>query len=302
MRALVTGSSGFAGRHLVAHLESCGDDVSGLDRADGIDITDASALGRHLESVRPEVVYHLAGWADVGGSWDDPLATFEANALGTLHLLTAARTSGVRRVLVVGSADVYGKVGETDLPLTEAQPLAPVSPYAASKVTAEYLAIQAWNGHGLETVRTRSFNHIGPGQSNRFVAAAIAERVARAEHDLRDEVEVGNVTPRRDFTDVRDVARAYRALMVDGRAGEVYHVCSGRDLAIRELADILLGMAERPMTLSIDPALQRPVDIPVLRGDPSKLRSDTSWEPQISIEDTLAELLAEARTRTESGA
>src|SRR5690606_30288815 len=117
-----------------------------------------------------------------------------------------------------------------------------------------------------------------------------------------DEVEVGNVTPRRDFTDVRDVARAYRGLMVDGTAGEVYHVCSGRDLAIRELADILLAMAERPLSLSVDPDLQRPVDIPVLRGDPGKLRRDTGWQPEITIEETLAELLADARARVAASA
>jgi GDP-4-dehydro-6-deoxy-D-mannose reductase len=297
MKALVTGSSGFAGTHLVAHLADHGDDVAGLDRTDGIDITDAAAVRERFESVRPEVVYHLAGFADVGASWDDPFATFDANAVGTLNLLDAARAVGTRRVLLVGSADVYGVVQEQELPLVESRPLQPVSPYAASKVAAEYLAVQAWNGYGLETVRARSFNHLGPGQSTRFVAGAIAERIARAELDGDDEIEVGNLTPRRDFTDVRDVVRAYRLLATEGTAGDVYHVCSGHDLSIGALAEVLIGMASRPLTLAVDPGLQRPVDIPVLRGDRTKIGRDTGWEPTIPLDQTLADLLDDVRAQ-----
>lgn len=297
MKALVTGSSGFAGRHLVRHLEAEGDDVVGLDRAEGIDITDADAVRTRLDEVRPEVVYHLAGFADVGASWDDPTGAFATNAVGTLHVLLAARAADVRRVLVIGSADVYGIVGESDLPLTEEQPLVPVSPYAASKAAAEHLAVQAWRGYGLETIRARSFNHLGPGQTSRFVAAAIAERIARAEIDGRDEIEVGNVTPRRDFTDVRDVVRAYRLLVAHGRPGEAYNVCSGRDVAISDLAEAMVAMARRPLTLAVDPALQRAVDQPVSVGDRSKIQRDTGWTPTIELEATLQVLVDEARAR-----
>lgn len=297
MRALVTGSSGFAGRHLVHHLQQVGDEVSGLDRSDGVDVTDAAAVMAALRTLRPEVVYHLAGFADVGRSWDHPHDAFAANATGTLHVLDAARAVGVRRVLLVGSADVYGVVSEDELPLTEHQPVRPTSPYAASKLAAEALAQQAWNGHGLETITVRAFNHLGPGQTSRFVAAAIADRVARNEREERDEVEVGNVTPRRDFTDVRDVVRAYRMLVGSGAPGEVYHVCSGRDVSIRELAETLIAASDRPMTLAPDPDLQRPVDIPVLRGDAGKLRRATGWEPSIPLAQTLADLLDEARVR-----
>ena len=301
MRALITGSSGFAGRHLVDHLEAAGDAVSGLDRSDGIDIGDPDAVMTSFEAVRPDVVYHLAGWADVGASWKHPRETFDANAIGTMHVLDAARSVGVRRVVVVGSADVYGTVDEADLPLTEAQPVKPMSPYAASKLAAEALALQAWHGYGLETLIVRAFNHLGPRQGPGFVAPAIADRVARNELDEHDEVEVGNLTPRRDFTDVRDVVRAYRLLALGGAPGEIYHVCSGVDVSIGDLAETLLGLSSRPMRLVADPDLQRPVDLPVLRGDAAKLRRATGWEPQIPLDQTLADLLDDARDRVASG-
>jgi GDP-4-dehydro-6-deoxy-D-mannose reductase len=301
MRALVTGSSGFAGRHLVDHLMASGDDVAGLDRAEGVDITDERAVNTAMDAARPEVVFHLAGFADVGASWKQPRATFEANAIGTMNVLDAARSAGARRVVVVGSADVYGTVSEGDLPLTEQHPVKPTSPYAASKLAAEALAQQAWHGYGLETVIVRAFNHLGPGQGAQFVAPALAERVARNEVEGDDGVEVGNLSPRRDFTDVRDVVRAYRLLATSGAVGEVYHVCSGRDLAISELADKLLALTKRPMELVPNPELHRPVDIPVLRGDPTKLRDATGWAPEISIDQTLADLLDEARERVAAG-
>jgi GDP-4-dehydro-6-deoxy-D-mannose reductase len=301
MKALVTGSSGFAGRHLVAHLVSLGDAVSGLDRSEGVDLADADAVAAALEAIRPEVVYHLAGFSDVGASWSHPRETFQANAVGTLNLLDAAVAVGVRRVIVVGSADVYGTVRDDELPLTEQQPVRPMSPYAASKLAAEALAQQAWWGRRLETIVVRAFNHLGPGQSTRFVAAGLADRIARAEvaagGDGPGRVEVGNLTPRRDFTDVRDVVRAYRLLALDGQPGETYHVCSGRDVAIGELAERLAALSDIPIELVADPELQRPVDLPVLRGDNTKLREATGWEPAVPLEQTLADLLAEARER-----
>ena len=297
MRVLVTGSSGFAGRHLVEHCEEVGDAVTGVDRSEGVDITDPRAVATAFEAVRPEVIYHLAGWADVGASWKKPQATFEANAIGTMHVLDAARAVGARRVLVVGSADVYGTVDEADLPLSESQPVRPTSPYAASKLAAEALAQQAWLGYGLETIVVRAFNHIGPRQSPRFVAPGLADRVARNEREGHDEIEVGNLTPRRDFTDVRDVVRAYRMLTLGGAPGEIYHVCSGDDVSIGELAERLIALADRPMKLVPNPDLQRPVDLPVLRGDHTKLSEATGWQPRIPLDETLAVLLAEARER-----
>lgn len=298
MRALVTGAGGFVGVHLVRYLEASGDDVRQLERTvDGVDICDADALNDAVAAAKPEVIYHLAGASDVGGSWNTPRETFLANALGTLNLLEAARRAGVERVLAVTSADVYGRVTEDELPLGEDRPLRPVSPYAASKVAADALAQQAWLGHRLPVMRIRAFNHLGPGQSENFVAPSLAARIARNELQGTDEVPIGNMTPMRDITDVRDVVRAYRLLMEHGEPGEAYNVCSGRAVAVKQIADILLGMATRPMRLVTDPALQRPVDIPVLVGDNTRLRAATGWEPTISLDQTLADVLADWRSR-----
>jgi GDP-4-dehydro-6-deoxy-D-mannose reductase len=298
VRALVTGAGGFVGVHLVRHLEQEGDDVVELERRnDGIDIADADALTEAVVAAKPEAVYHLAGAADVGGSWAAPRETFLANALGTLNVLEASREAGAERVLAVTSADVYGRVTSDELPLGEDRPLRPVSPYAASKVAADALAQQAWLGHRLPVIRVRAFNHLGPGQSDRFVAPSLAARIARNERDGGDEVPIGNMTPRRDVTDVRDVVRAYRLLMDAGEPGAVYNVCRGSAVSVRQIAEALLAMATRPMRLVSDPALQRPVDIPVLVGDNTALRAATGWEPTIPLDQTLSDVLADWRAR-----
>ncbi|MCC6226196.1 MAG: GDP-mannose 4,6-dehydratase [Microthrixaceae bacterium] len=298
MRTLVTGANGFVGRHLVAHLRAAGDEVITTDRSEGgPDLLDAEGWARTFAAARPEVVFHLAGDADVGGSWKHARETFRINAEGTLVVLAAARDHGATRVVNVGSADVYGKVPADRLPITESHPLEPASPYAASKIAADYLGLQAWLGLGLEVIRVRPFNHIGPGQSDRFVAPAIAMRIARNEIDGGDEVPVGNLTPQRDLTDVRDVVRAYRLLADHGVPGEVYNVCSGQAVAISEIAEQLLVMATRPMRLVSDPELFRPVDLPVLVGDFSKLRECTGWQPEIPIGTTIKDLMEDCRSR-----
>ena len=296
MRALITGSEGFVGRHLTNHLTACGDDVVGIDRTTGVDLLDSGALAAAIRDADPDAVYHLGGWSDVGASWQAPVDALRVNAEGTLNVLQACRDRDAR-VLVVSSADIYGKVTLGELPLTEESPVRPVSPYAASKVAADMIALQAWLGYGLEVMRVRAFNHLGPGQANAFVAPALAERIARCEIDGREEVTVGNLTPRRDFTDVRDVVRAYRALVCDGEPGEAYNVCSGADIAIAELAERLVALARRPVRLEGDPTLQRPVDVPVLRGDHTKLTMATGWEPQIPLDVTLAAIMDEWRDR-----
>ncbi len=297
MKALVTGATGFVGPHLVDHLVAAGDEVVGTDASQGLDIGDVDALTDLFATEQPEVIYHLAGDSDVGGSWNHPASTFRTNAEGTLNVLTAARLCGADRVISVASADVYGTVRPDELPLTEMSELRPTSPYAASKVAADYVGLQATLGYGLDVIRVRPFNHVGPGQSERFVAPALAMRIAR--NELRGEtlIPVGNLSPRRDLTDVRDVVAAYRLLALSGAGGEVYNICSGTAWAIEELARMLLGLTEVPMELVADPDLQRPVDIPVLLGDNSKLRDATGWEPRIDISQSMSDLMTDCRAR-----
>jgi GDP-4-dehydro-6-deoxy-D-mannose reductase len=296
MRALVTGATGFVGPHLVAYLRASGDEVIGLD--DGIvEITDPTAVTAWMAQHRPDVVYHLAGWADVGGSWAAPQESFRVNAEGTLNVLQAALAADCARVLVVSSADVYGIVDENGLPIAETHPLRPVSPYAVSKVAADYLGLQACLGWGLDVVRARSFNHIGPGQDRRFVAPSIASCIAANEREGRDVIPVGNLEARRDLTDVRDIVRAYRLLIERGEPGEAYNICTGVDVRVDDLAQRLVDKAIRPMRLEVDLDRLRPIDVPVLRGDPSKLVAATGWRPEIPLEQTLSDVLEDWRSR-----
>jgi GDP-4-dehydro-6-deoxy-D-mannose reductase len=301
VRALVTGGHGFVGRWLTAHLEKEGDEV--VATGEEVDVTDPAAVRRSFDEIRPDAVYHLAGWAHVGSSWDDPAGAFLVNANGTVHVLDAARRlESPPRVLVVSSAEVYGVVTADKLPLREQLATDPVSPYAASKVAAEVAARQAASGYGLHVTVVRPFNHIGPGQSPQVVVSALAKRIVEAERSGVRVLEMGNPTPSRDLTDVRDVVRAYRLLAERGEPGAVYNVCTGHDVAIQDLADQLLQMADRPLRLETDPDLLRPVDLPVLRGDPSRLQAATGWQPEVPIERTLADLLDDLRARVQAEA
>ena len=287
MRALVTGATGFVGRHLVSWLVAAGDEVTVSES----EITDPEAVGGDIERCRPDVVYHLAAQADVGASFADPAATLRTNAEGTCNVLEACRRTGTSRVVLASSAYVYGRVEPAELPVREDMPMRPVTPYGASKAAAEMVCIQAHRGHGLEVVRARAFNHLGPGQSDRFVAAALASRIAANELSGDESVNVGNLGARRDFTDVRDVVRAYRLLACAGEPGEAYNVCSGVSYSIRELAEALIGRARHRMRLATADDLLRPADVAEVRGDATKLREATGWRPEVSLEETLDDLL-----------
>ncbi len=296
MRAFVTGAGGFVGSWLVAHLRDQGDHVVATDNE--VDVTDLVALREALVASEPDAIYHLAALTHVGRSYEDPSAVLRVNALGTLSVLEAARACGrTPRVLVISSAEVYGAVDEDELPLTEESPLAPMSPYAASKIAAEYLAVQAHLAYGLETLRVRPFNHVGPGQSTNFAVPALAARVVDATRKGATGIPVGNLGAKRDLTDVRDVVRAYRMLVCDGTPGAVYNVCSGRAIGIDEVAHRLLELAGTDLELRPDPKLVRPVDVPVLLGDPSKLEKETGWRPEIDLSQTLEDVLREADRR-----
>ena len=266
-----------------------------------VEITDPDALLSAVRSAAPDAIYHLAALTHVGQSWDEPLRVLEVNVIGTAALLAAARECGTDpRVLVTSSAEVYGAVTDPDrLPLREVSPTAPLTPYAASKLAAEAVVAQACLGHDQQVITVRPFNHIGPGQAPSFAVAALAKRIVEAERSGAGSIPVGNLSARRDFTDVRDVVRAYRLLVESGTAGEVYNVCSGRDVSIEEIAKSLLGLAGSPLELETDPSLVRAVDVPVLRGDPAKLQDATGWKPEIALEQTLADVMSYWRDRAE---
>jgi GDP-4-dehydro-6-deoxy-D-mannose reductase len=291
VRALVTGAGGFVGQTLVAHLQHEGDEVVAVDRANGPDVTDAAAVRDVIGRERPDAVYHLAAVTHIGASWDAPLEVFRINAEGTFNVLSACKAAGVDRVLVVGSADEYGAVRPEDLPLTEDAPLRPLTPYGASKVAAEFLGLQAFLGEQLPVIRVRAFNHTGRDQPDRFMIPGLARRIAAAERDGRKEIPIGSLEPVRDFTNVADVVVAYRLLVERGEPGEVYNVCTGVGHSVAEVAEHLLGLARHAIELAPDPSLLRPIEVPRLVGDNTRLRQTTGWAPAIPFEDTLAQIL-----------
>ncbi len=299
MRSLITGGRGFVGTWLAEHLSELGDEVVRIDQE--VEITDPDALLAAVRAAAPDAIYHLAALTHVGQSWDEPLRVLEVNVIGTAALLAAARECGTDpRVLVTSSAEVYGPVTDPDrLPLREGSPTAPLTPYAASKLATEAVVTQAVLGHGQQVITVRPFNHVGPGQAPSFAVSALAKRIVDAERSGARSIPVGNLSARRDFTDVRDVVRAYRLLVESAPAGEVYNVCSGRDVSIDEIAHSLIALAGSPLELETDPSLVRAVEVPVLRGDPAKLHDATGWKPEISLEQTLADVMSFWRDRAE---
>ena len=296
MKALVTGAHGFVGRHLHAHLAERGDDVVAVDRES--DVTDSSGVRELLEQCTPDVIYHLAALTYVGDSWKDPVEFTRVNVLGTKNVLDAVHAVVPdATVILVSSADVYGVVGEGDLPLTETFRVAPANPYASSKVEAERVAHDAFRHWGQRVIVARPFNHIGPGQSLNFVVPAIAKRLLDAVATGAHSIAVGELSTRRDFSDVRDVVRAYRLLDQYGVAGEIYNVASGHDVGLDEIAARLVELIAPSMTLVTDTSLLRPVDLPVSRGSFEKLHEVSGWEPTIALETSLLDVVADMRQR-----
>jgi GDP-4-dehydro-6-deoxy-D-mannose reductase len=307
-RALITGITGFAGGHLATHLLELGDvEVYGvaLDRGYGLDflprpvavtianLQDARAVDGLLRDLRPDHIYHLAAQANVPAAWQDPWGTFENNVRPELNILQAmVGLTLPARLLVVASNEVYGAVPPERLPVTEDAPLQPVNPYGVSKVAQDLLALQYHLSHGVDVLRVRAFNHVGPRQSPQFVAASFGRQIAEAEAGLRPAVlHVGNLSAQRDFTDVVDVVRAYALLMEKGVAGLAYNVGSGQARSVRHMLDTLLRMSTVTVRVEAESRRLRPVDAPIVIADITRLRSATGWHPTVEFEESLRRVL-----------
>src|SRR5438270_294881 len=300
MRALITGVGGFVGRHLLNHLLEEGDEVCGLGRVGDIegissvrvfraDLADRSAVTRVIGEAQPEAVYHLAAQSSPAESLADPWATIGNNLLAQINLFEALLSSGQRpRLLVIGSSDEYGKVEPEDVPTHEDVPLRPTTPYAVSKVGQDVMGFQYFAQHGLPVGRVRPFNHTGPGHDARFVVPSFARQLAEIEDGLREPIlHVGNLDVARDFTDARDMVRAYRLALIAGVPGDVYNLGRGRAIHIADMVNDLIGMCRVRVEARVDPALLRPSDIPRQEADTRKFSALTGWQPRIPWHTTL---------------
>jgi GDP-4-dehydro-6-deoxy-D-mannose reductase len=299
MKAFITGADGFVGRHLQAFLEASGDTVQGADRE--CDVTNAQVVRDVLESSHPDVIYHLAALTHVGESWNHPVEFTRVNVLGTTNVLEAAHAVVPdATVVLVSSADVYGVVTPDDLPLRETFRVAPANPYSSSKVEAERAAHEAVRSRGQRVVIARPFNHVGPGQSTQFVIPALVDRLLDAVDNGATSIAVGDLSARRDFSDVRDVVRAYRLLAKHALDGETYNIASGHDAGLADVAAMLVEELAPDVRLVPDDALFRPVEIPVMRGSFEKLHEATGWEPSITLDQSLRDVVADLRVRRAS--
>jgi GDP-4-dehydro-6-deoxy-D-mannose reductase len=315
-RVLVTGVTGFVGSHLVDHLLTRGDvEIYGIRRwrspienivhfEDRISILecelrDASSTRDTLEQVRPDYIFHLAAQSFVPTSWTAPTESLTTNVLGQVNIFEAVRRMGLKcRIQIACSSEEYGLVHPDELPIKETNPLRPLSPYAVSKVAQDMLGYQYWMSWKVDVVRTRGFNHEGPRRGPVFVASDFAKQIADIEKGRKEPVlHVGNLEARRDFTDVRDMVRAYWLALEKCEPGEVYNICSGRAWSIQEVLDQLLGMTKARIEVKRDGGRLRPSDVPVLLGDYSKFNRATGWTPSIPFEQTLGDMLEYWRAR-----
>ncbi len=318
MKALITGTGGFVGRHLAHHLlRNHGFDCVGTtflepDRyphlsdlaAEGlhlqhVELTDLDSVKKLLKETKPDQIYHLAAQAFVPESFENPWYTLSNNIQSQLNILHSVLELDLdTRVLVVASSEIYGIVKPEEMPIDEDQPLRPTNPYSVSKVTQDMLGLQYYLSHHVDTIRVRPFNQIGPGQSPRFVAPAFASQIAAIEKgDQEPVLSVGNLIAQRDFTDVRDMVNAYQMVMKQGESGEVYNIGSGEAHSIQELLDILLDLTDAPIRVETDSSRMRPVEVPIITCDYSKINKVTGWKPDITFKQSLADVLDDWRTR-----
>lgn len=307
---LITGVAGFAGGFLAEHLLYKKDfNVTGAYLSDNqlkftssikdkielkkLDLLDTEATSDLIKSSKPDYVFHLAAITSPSESFKNPSGIISNNITAQVNLLEAIRAANIdAKILAISSADIYGLVDLKDLPIDENTPLMPVSPYAVSKLAQDFLGLQYFLSYGLKIVRVRPFNHTGPRQSDRFVVSSFAKQIAETEKGVKAKtIHVGNLSVKRDFTDVRDMMAEYLLALEKGELGDVYNIGSGVSYKISEILDILLSLSTEKINIEVDRTLLRPKDEPELRCDRSKFTARTGWEPKIKIEQTLKDTL-----------
>lgn len=310
MRVLITGVTGFAGSHLadlclgksdvelfgIIRWRSRTENIEHIwDRLELLecDLRDASSTRDTIERIRPDWIFHLAAQSFVPTSWNAPSESLITNVIGQLNIFEAVRKSGLEaRIQIACSSEEYGMVHADEVPISEDNPLRPLSPYGVSKVGQDMLGYQYFMSYGMEIVRTRGFNHTGPRRGPVFVCSDFAKQLVDIERGAREPVmEVGNLDARRDFTDVRDMVRGYWLALEKGKPGEAYNICTGRSYSIREILDMLIEITGMDVEVRTDKGRLRPSDVPLLEGDNSKFREDTGWEPEFTIRQTLSDLI-----------
>jgi GDP-4-dehydro-6-deoxy-D-mannose reductase len=317
VKALITGVTGFAGSHLadlllrehpemqVAGMYRWRSPLDNIEQAMGrielyeTDLRDYISVQRTLDACRPDVIFHLAAQSFVPASWTGPAETLTTNLLGQTYLFEATRALHLDPVIQIAcSSEEYGLVLPHEVPITEANPLRPLSPYAVSKVAQDYQGFQYFQSYRTRIVRTRAFNHTGPRRGEVFAMSSFAKQLASIELGSSEPVlRVGNLQTIRDFTDVRDIVRAYVLAVQKGEPGEVYNIASGRGHSIRDLLDTLIGLSGVEVEVMVDPQRLRPSDVEILIGDSTKFRERTGWRPEIPLETTLTDLLDYWRRR-----
>ena len=315
MRALITGLSGFVGSHLAEFLLENDFDVFGIIRwrsnRENIrdfeqkltlfegDMRDLTSVKQVISDCKPDRIYHLAAQSFVPTSWTAPQETITSNIVGQLNILEAVRETNLPvRILVVGSSEEYGLVHEDEVPITEDNPLRPLSPYGVSKVGQDLLGFQYFQSYGMHIIRTRAFNHTGPRRGEVFVTSNFCRQSVLIEKGKQEAViKVGNLEAKRDFTDVRDVVRAYWLALEKGTVGEVYNICSGRSWVISDLLEKIVEIAGIKIEITKDETRMRPSDVKILQGSHEKFTKATGWEPEIPMEKTIADLLDYWRER-----
>jgi len=310
MRILITGITGFVGSHLADFLLKKGDiDICGIvrwrSRKENIghlkgklklfecDMKDMTSVQDVVKSVKPERIFHLAAQSFVPVSWNAPTETLSTNIIGELNIFESVRQAGIDTIIhIAGSSEEYGLVYPEEVPITEDNALRPLSPYGVSKVAQDLLGFQYFRSYGIKIIRTRAFNHTGPRRGEVFVCSNFAKQIAEIEKGYREPVIfVGNLDAQRDFSDVRDIVKAYWLAVERCKPGEVYNICSGKPRTIQSILDSLLSFTNIEVELKKDPKRVRPSDVQVLEGDSSRFRKETGWKPEIPFEQTLRDTL-----------